>query len=464
MDISSKSAAKAANENPWYCLATLYGEPSDDSPDLRSKNRVAWNRWIATALSDKRRAALLEDGFPTLELAPLTAEEQKEFCDAFAIRTGGSNSLPPRPSEPYDFRVTHFKCEVDFSGYLFEQHADFTFSQIDSQINFSRARFCSSVSFSKSIFYAVHDAYFDEASFYGVASFEETQFGLVFFRRAKFLGEVKFYSARFMVRADFAGTTFSDIADFSSAQFNVKGPIRHNFESYYGDAQLSSKDEPSRNAKFSLERGVIATFRGAHFRKNANFVKATFDCVADFREAMFDRDADFSSIVVRHDAFFGATFKSNVYFISAHFRCAYFVNANFGAITRFDKAIFAYDVPDFRGAKMHDATEWHGVSWPKPPLNDEQHAQYQVYTYERLKQEMERLKKHEDEQFFFCKELRARRGLFHVLSGAWIINFLYQILSNYGSSIRRPILWIIATFAAGFFFFIRTYKYSTGGI
>jgi hypothetical protein len=67
---------------------------------------------------------------------------------------------------------------------------------------------------------------------------------------------------------------------------------------------------------------------------------------------------------------------------------------------------FGDAVPDFRGAKMHEATEWHGVNWPLAP-QDEGTAQAQVYAYERLKQEMERLKEHEDEQFFFRKELRA---------------------------------------------------------
>lgn len=58
---------------------------------------------------------------------------------------------------------------------------------------------------------------------------------------------------------------------------------------------------------------------------------------------------------------------------------------------------------------MHEATEWHGATFPKPP--GKKGAQQQVYAYERLKQEMERLKKHEDELTFFRKELRARRGL-----------------------------------------------------
>ena len=53
---------------------------------------------------------------------------------------------------------------------------------------------------------------------------------------------------------------------------------------------------------------------------------------------------------------------------------------------------------------------------------------------------MERLKKHEDEQFFFRKELRARRGLVPFGSGAWLLNFAYEALSDYGQSIVKPLL------------------------
>jgi hypothetical protein len=57
--------------------------------------------------------------------------------------------------------------------------------------------------------------------------------------------------------------------------------------------------------------------------------------------------------------------------------------------TIFTRATFENFVPDFRGATMHEATEWHGPSWPKPP-QDKGAAQEQVYAYECLKLEMER--------------------------------------------------------------------------
>ncbi|MGJ4973449.1 hypothetical protein ACQR1N_33065 [Bradyrhizobium sp. HKCCYLRH1073] len=107
---------------------------------------------------------------------------------------------------------------------------------------------------------------------------------------------------------------------------------------------------------------------------------------------------------------------------------------------------------------MHEATEWHGVSWPKPPVSKID-AQQQVYAYERLKQEMERLKKHEDEQQFFRRELRARRGLVSVCSGSWLPKLMYQAASDYGNSIIKPVLWLLVVFVSGAAVFARAPLY-----
>jgi hypothetical protein len=33
-----------AEDNPWYLLATLYGVPKEHDEELKSRNRIAWNR------------------------------------------------------------------------------------------------------------------------------------------------------------------------------------------------------------------------------------------------------------------------------------------------------------------------------------------------------------------------------------------------------------------------------------
>jgi hypothetical protein len=48
-------------DNPWYLLATLYGEPEADDGELHAQNRGAWNRYMSRWLKDDIRAKLIED-------------------------------------------------------------------------------------------------------------------------------------------------------------------------------------------------------------------------------------------------------------------------------------------------------------------------------------------------------------------------------------------------------------------
>jgi hypothetical protein len=63
-------------------------------------------------------------------------------------------------------------------------------------------------------------------------------------------------------------------------------------------------------------------------------------------------------------------------------------------------------------------------------------------------------KKHEDEQSFFQKELRARRGLVRPFSGAWLLNYIYEAPSDYGQSVSRPLLWLYSLFTLGISLFV----------
>ncbi len=55
---------------------------------------------------------------------------------------------------------------------------------------------------------------------------------------------------------------------------------------------------------------------------------------------------------------------------------------------------------------------WRNVYWPLPPKDHKEGAGGFVDAYERLKLEMDRLKKHEDELHFFALELQSRRVMY----------------------------------------------------
>ncbi|MBR1270459.1 pentapeptide repeat-containing protein [Bradyrhizobium sp. AUGA SZCCT0222] len=364
MDDAGKPALlRAANDNPWYCLATLYGEQpiGKHDPTLAKNNCLAWNRWFGDMAEDER----------------------SRFAQTFAHRTG-KPGLPPEPTKHHNFSNTHFDRPIDFHEFLFVNLVDFTNATFSDFVVFDRASFSGDAQFFDATF-AQH-AWFETATFTNKASFN----------RVTFSGPCCFDSA-----------TFKSLADFDSAHFE-----NFNF----------------RSTAFSR-----ANFRAAIFGKGA-FESATFFENASFDSATFSGPIDFDFVAFNREVSF--------------------VNTKFAGQTRFSGARFETHVPDFRGATIHEATEWHDVIWPRPSRHRSA-AQRQVYAYERLKQEMERLKKHEDEQSFFRRELRARRALIRKLSGSWILNILYELFSDYGNSFIRPVLWLIGVFAAGIAIFTK---------
>lgn len=342
MSEEEKIARTPANENPWYLLATVYGEQAEGvewhrfDRGLAEKNRIAWNRWMAPALSEDSKAELIAAGYAAFELSPFDETEHEQFLRVFAARAGYSVVHPPKPHGLISCRRVEFLRPVNFERFVFNSGAFFCDAAFTRDVTFSEAALSG-------------DAVFDGASFSGVADFRKAGFDIAFLRRA----------------------SFSSIATFEEAVFSYDGVFDR------------------------------ATFSGATvFRKSAFF---------------------------RRTSFLGAELKSFTSFAGARF------------VTR---------APDFRDARFSEITEWHGATWPPPP-KDKNEAQQQVYAYEKLKAEMERLKKYADEQFFFAQELRARRALEPTFSLKWLLYYAYEQFGGYGQSVARPLLWLVLFWAVG---------------
>jgi hypothetical protein len=238
-----------------------------------------------------------------------------------------------------------------------------------------------------------------------VINFSGTHFeNLVNFSGFIFLQPAFFDASTFKKTADFNFTYFLKGFSFLSCQFN--------------------SDLHFRNSKsIGLSIFNASTFNGQCFFEHSKFLENTI----------------FESTV----------FKGAAWFMHAEFKgYVWILNSNFSARTSFASSKFITHVPDFRGASLHEATEWHGASWPPVPVEKEACYQ-QVYCYERLKQEMERLKKHEEELAFFAREMRARRGVMKKGSFAWAMNRLYELLSNYGQDAAGPLWGLFVTFCYG---------------
>ncbi|MCC3244301.1 pentapeptide repeat-containing protein [Methylocystis sp. WRRC1] len=415
MTDDAKPNLTPANENPWYLLATLYGEQEEvrDSKwlllvPIGEANRKAWNRWMATAFQSEELETLLPLAHIKGDLKPFTSEETDEFRAAFAKRAGRQDIEPPNPSKEFmDFSRCQFDRPVFFRGFIFPRLAHFIESKFSGPV------------------------YFDTALFFSYVRFDMVHFGdFVSFHMTDFRSGASFEKAHFARVAFFENSKFDAAAFFEGAQF-------------------------CGNASFVKTTFLQKTsFDHAEFLKSAQFTEAIFSTDTVFENTSFGSDADFQSA-----GFLSATYFGDSIFAGR----AKFNGTDFKLYMSFIRSKFQKSVPDFRDAKLPEATELHGAKWPSPPKNHED-AQQQIYAYERLKAEMERLKKHEDEQFFFARELRARRALLWLRIGdkkrrfgervndgvAWFMNSAYDSLGSYGLSVVRPIFWLVSLFSVGF--------------
>ena len=331
MSEAEKIERTPANDNPWYWLATVYGEQIERQRKtiaydfhwgLHEKNRTAWNRWLAGELSEESKRALIALGIDALQLEPFAENERYQFLESFARRTGGRATSPPPSLLGVDFRRTKFELPASFAGFVFPVNTIFEDSIFEEEINFQEA---------------------------------------VFF-------------------------------------------------------------------------GSVNLFSRAEFYRRANFWSAIFSGSVAFNDVNFAGGADFELVKCSDQVIF--------------------LRARFESVTNFNGARFSKTVPLFHDAEMAEAITWHSVVWPTAPT-DKVDARFQVIAYEKLKAEMERLKKHSDEQFFYAKELRARRALETPLSFKWLLYFAYENLGGYGQNAALPLMWLAFLWAVGASLFAR---------
>ena len=259
-----------ASQNPWYILATIHGEPTEEgwNDEIAAKNRRIWNGWSCGHLPKAKRAELAK-------LAKLDEEalgawndtEQAEVEKVFATGRGIGMTLPD-PDAEVDFKDTHFAAPLSMSQFVFSQAAVFTSATFDGYAWFDGAMFSG-------------DAWFGSAGFSGDAWFGSARFsGYAWFDSATFSGDARFSSATVSGDAVFNGATFSGDAWFDGARFS--GYAWFDRGTFSGDAWFDS-------ATF----GGDAWFGSATFERFAYFTGATFEKIASFSDCQFGRTTSF---------------------------------------------------------------------------------------------------------------------------------------------------------------------------
>src|SRR5262245_28053936 len=200
-NIETKFKIKPEN-NRWYLLCTLYGEPSAEDPDLTDRNRIAWNCFMAAKLADSDRKWLINDKrCTTEELTPFSAAEMDHFKKAYSQRREQAGStaaatIPDLRNDLIDFSNVAFDRPFLVHGYCFCKSITFMGASFSSMANFDGATFLDRVAFADTMFADV--ALFTTALFSREADFT----------RSSFSDEANFTRTSFFTDADFTGATF----------------------------------------------------------------------------------------------------------------------------------------------------------------------------------------------------------------------------------------------------------------
>src|SRR5262249_38099773 len=157
--------------------------------ELKSRNRTAWNRYMADALCRERREELVnEGGCSNEEIVPFAVGEIKM---AFSKRhkhptSKASTYLPDLQVDVIDFSNIELTGPFNVEGFCFPKPVTFSGTNFSDEAIFERTTFC------------------------GLADFKDTTFW----------GLANFGSARFSDEADFGGTRFSNVSYFLGSKFH----------------------------------------------------------------------------------------------------------------------------------------------------------------------------------------------------------------------------------------------------
>jgi uncharacterized protein YjbI with pentapeptide repeats len=431
-----RSLKTKAKDNPWYLLATLYGEPtSSEDFALQARNRRAWNRYMSRWLKEEHRS-LLTDPHISEETTEFSTEEladvQKAYIERHRLLASMASTHLPEPAadDGIDIVEVDFDKPLHMSGFLFPVFCNFSSTAFHYPVVFGQAVFLSSAQFLRTTF--LSEADFEGAAFRSAVYFLYVTFSdRTNFRNAS-LAHSSFDGAKFE-DADFADAIFPGLAQFTDTIFSG--------EVYFDDVTFEEGCNFDAVSFSDTSSFWHTTFSGANFDgttfHDVSFKEAKFSGMGSFVDATFCGDASFED----------ATFSETVKFDGASFQSeSSFINAEMKGRTSFEKVKFASEPPMFFGAKLHEGTIWTQVTWPRSPKEVIKAGKF-VAAYERLKLEMDRLKKHEDELDFFALELQSRRVQSGTFRGMPIA--IYGLLCNYGRSYFRPVIGLLVTVFVG---------------
>lgn len=200
---------KSAQKNPWYVLATIYGEQQEVEIDeaLANQNQRIWNGWLCGGLGSSKRSEISKLlGVGEGNLHKLTETQVFEALEEFRNRIGDDAAELPNPNTKIDFSDSYFEKPVVFENHAFVKGADFSGSIFFNHLNCRSAVFNDAAVFKGTIF--------KSSSFYYANFLEEVEFS-----NSKHCGYATFFRATFSGGAMFRDVTFYEDSTFANAVF-----------------------------------------------------------------------------------------------------------------------------------------------------------------------------------------------------------------------------------------------------
>ncbi|MGW5721583.1 pentapeptide repeat-containing protein [Amycolatopsis sp. NPDC003865] len=149
---------------------------------------------------------------------------------------------------------------------------------------------------------SVTDAWFNEATFCGVAKFGGAKFSRhAVFDRATFDGDAQFFGAKFGVQTSFDKAKFGGDARFDGTKYGVRAVFDR--ATFGGDARFDRAEFGDYALFGQAEFGSTASFAAAKFGGHASFGRAKFGGNTGFAEAEFGDKAVFDEAIFEGRAF-----------------------------------------------------------------------------------------------------------------------------------------------------------------
>lgn len=317
---------------------------------------------------------------------------------------------------------------INFKGFVFPGIANFAKTTVPTAVTFASAKFRAAANFQRANF--SYSASFQGASFEGLANFLSSNFDheTAHFDGARFLDDVVFAETRFHQAVVFSDATFQKIADFGGTRFDREANFRN--ATFSNGPACFPRATFMQPVNFGGGRfGKSGTdFSGTSFKQHATFDAAEFAGFADYRRAEFIGEASFRR--------------------SSWHNLVAFNDAQFTTVAVFKDSVFR-SVPTFHGATLHEDTTFEGVTWPKLP-HDDQSPYDAARAWARLRVEMSRLHKYEDELSFFAMELRSRAQDRHNEPPAKRGLYRLYLALGAGRNVAKPLGWLLGLNAALF--------------